>query len=213
MKKFIFIFLLICTTNSFAFTGSLYRKLELKDKIEYSTFKNAIKGSKKISHEKNKDFRYLTIIDFTKPSTKPRFLLIDLKEEELLYYTYVTHGKNSGKIIPTNFSNNVNSFQSSLGFYIVDKKPYYGQFGYSIRLIGLEEGFNSNAYIRSIVIHGAQYASEDYIKSVGFLGRTLGCPAVPLEFSHDIIDTIQDNAIVFIIGNDDRYLSESEYIN
>ncbi|WP_297596651.1 murein L,D-transpeptidase catalytic domain family protein [uncultured Cetobacterium sp.] len=210
MKKKLFLFFITFYLTALGSTSQLYRNLHLKDKMNYSVFKNAVKGSSKI---KGKKFRFLTVIDFTKPSTEPRFSVIDLKEKKLLYYTYVTHGKNSGKVLATKFSNSPNSFQSSLGFFITDTQPYFGAYGYSLRLKGLENRFNSNAYDRSIVIHGADYASKKYIDDMGFLGRTLGCPAIPLELSKPVIDLLSDNSIVFIAGNDPKYLEESRFIN
>lgn len=196
--------------TGFSSTYSLYNRFKLEGKISYSVFKNAINGSSKI---KDKNSRYLTIIDFTKPSTEPRFLVLDFKNLKLLYYTYATHGKNSGKIIPTVFSNAPNSYQSSLGFYLTDKKPYTGRYGYSLRLIGLENRFNSNAYSRAIVIHGAEYASKKYIDELGFLGRTYGCPAIPVELSKEVIDLISNKTVIYIAGNDEKYLKMSRYIN
>ncbi len=178
--------------------------------MDYDVFKHAVKGASKI---KGKSFQFLTVIDFTKPSTEPRFSVIDLKKKKLMYYTYVSHGKNSGKVLATKFSNAPNSFQSSLGFFITDTKPYVGNYGYSLRLKGLENRFNSNAYDRAIVIHGADYASKKYIDQMGFLGRTLGCPAIPTELSKEVIDLLSDNSIVFIAGNDMKYLKESRFIN
>lgn len=211
LKKYLVSFFVICNL-SFATTSDLYKRLHLEDKMAYSVFENGMKGISKIKNH-GKKYRFLTIIDFTKPSTEPRFSVIDLEEKKLCFYTYVSHGKNSGKLYATNFSNTPNSFQSSLGFYITDTNPYNGDFGYSIRLKGLENGFNSNAYIRDIVIHGAEYASKKYIDQVGFLGRTLGCPAVPNELSKPIIDTIRNNTVIFVASNDERYLDESDILN
>lgn len=208
-QKLLFLFFIFSITV-FSSTSSLYKSLELKDKMDYSVFKNAVKGASKI---KGKNFQFLTVIDFTKPSTEPRFTVIDLEKKKLVFYTYVSHGKNSGKVLATKFSNAPNSFQSSLGFFITDTKPYFGNYGYSLRLKGLENHFNSNAYDRAIVIHGADYASKKYINQMGFLGRTLGCPAIPTELSKEVIDLISNNSIVFIAGNDNKYLKESTFIN
>lgn len=210
MKQKLLLLFFILYMTAFSSTSSLYKSLELKDKMNYNVFKNAIKGAAKI---KEKNFQFLTVIDFTKPSTEPRFSVIDLKEKKLLYYTYVSHGKNSGKVIATKFSNAPNSFQSSLGFFVTDTKPYFGSFGYSLRLKGLENHFNSNAYDRAIVIHGADYASKKYIDQMGFLGRTLGCPAIPVELSKEVIDLLSNNSIIFIAGDDSKYLKESTFIN
>ncbi|MGL5377061.1 MAG: murein L,D-transpeptidase catalytic domain family protein [Cetobacterium sp.] len=208
-QKFLFLFFILYITT-LSSTSSLYKSLHLKDKMKYDVFKNAVKGASKI---KGKQFQFLTIIDFTKPSTEPRFSVIDLKKKQLLYYTYVSHGKNSGKVSATKFSNTPNSFQSSLGFFTTDTTPYIGDFGYSLRLNGLENRFNSNAYDRAIVIHGAEYASKKYIDQMGFLGRTLGCPAIPTELSKEVINLLSNNSIVFIAGNDSKYLKESKFIN
>ncbi|MCX3066224.1 MAG: murein L,D-transpeptidase catalytic domain family protein [Cetobacterium sp.] len=210
MKQKLLLLFFILYMTVFSSTSSLYKSLELKDKMNYSVFKHAIKGASKI---KGKTFQFLTVIDFTKPSTEPRFSVIDLKKKKLLYYTYVSHGKNSGKVLATKFSNAPNSFQSSLGFFITDTKPYFGNYGYSLRLKGLENRFNSNAYDRAIVIHGADYASKKYIDQMGFLGRTLGCPAIPTELSKEVIDLLSNNSIIFIAGDDTKYLKESTFIN
>lgn len=209
MKKMVFSFFILFYSLTFSFTSSMYRKLNLENKMNYDVFKHAMKGTSKL---KKNHYRFLTVVDFTKPSTEPRFSVIDLKEKKLLYYTYVTHGKNSGKITPTMFSNTMNSFQSSLGFYVTDSKAYVGDNGYSLRLKGLENRFNSNAYRRNIVIHGADYASKKYIDQIGFLGRSLGCPAIPSEISTEVIDLLKNNSIVFIAGNDEKYLNESTFI-
>ncbi|MGL5520618.1 MAG: murein L,D-transpeptidase catalytic domain family protein [Cetobacterium sp.] len=210
MKQKLLLLFFILYMTVFSSTSSLYKSLELKDKMNYSVFKHAIKGASKI---KGKTFQFLTVIDFTKPSTEPRFSVIDLKKKKLLYYTYVSHGKNSGKVLATKFSNAPNSFQSSLGFFITDTKPYFGNYGYSLRLKGLENRFNSNAYDRAIVIHGADYASKKYIDQMGFLGRTLGCPAIPTELSKEVIDLLSNNSIIFRAGDDTKYLKESTFIN
>lgn len=211
-KTILLSFFIYSSTFSYFTVSGLYKKLNLQDKMTYQVFKNGMKGISKIKNH-GKKYRFLTIIDFTKPSNKPRFSVIDLKEEKLCFYTYVSHGKNSGKLYATNFSNTPNSFQSSLGFYVTAPKPYIGDFGYSVRLKGMEDEFNSNAFRRDIVIHGAEYASKKYIDQVGFLGRTLGCPAIPNELSKPIIDTITNNTLIFVASNDERYLDESNIIN
>ena len=86
---------------------------------------------------------------------------------------------------------------------------YSGEFGYSLRLKGLEPGINSNTEKRKIVIHGAEYVSYDFIKKNGFLGRTLGCPALPKEYTGPIIETIKNGTVLFVIGNDQEYLKNS----
>lgn len=201
---------LISFSNSFiADTKDLYTQMQLNNKMDFRVFENAIKGYNKIN-AKNKKF--LTIIDFTKPSTTQRFFVLDLEKKNILYDTFVTHGKNSGKIMAINFSNTINSYKSSLGFFVTDSEGYNGSNGYSLRLKGLEPGINSNAFARNIVVHGADYAKANYIEDLGFLGRSLGCPAIPTELSREVIDTIKNGTILFIAGNDEKYYKRSSII-
>lgn len=183
----------------------LYNSMYLKEKISYSTFEKALTGYDKIS-KKNKDI--IVIIDYTKPATEKRFYVLDLKNKKVLYETLVSHGKNSGINQTIAFSNTPNSYQSTLGFFLTDT-TYSGEFGYSLRLKGLEPGINSNTEKRKIVIHGAEYVSYDFIKKNGFLGRTLGCPALPKEYTGPIIETIKNGTVLFVIGNDQEYLKNS----
>lgn len=209
MKKlyFVLFFITIYVTN-FSLNNQyydLYNNIKLKDKMSYSTFEKALTGYNKIP-KKNKDI--IAIIDYTKPSTEKRFYVLDLKNKRILYETLVSHGKNSGINQTIAFSNVPNSYQSTLGFFLTDV-TYSGEFGYSLKLIGLEEGINSNTQARKIVIHGAEYVSNDFIKKNGFLGRTLGCPALPKELTEPIIEKIKNGTVLFVIGNDQEYLKNS----
>lgn len=153
----------------------------------------------------------LTIIDYSKPSTEKRLWVLDLKNERVLFNTWVAHGKNSGKVIATSFSNESSSLKSSIGV-LLTKEPYMGGNGYSLRMEGLERGINDNAYRRSIVIHGAWYANEDVAKKYGYLGRSWGCPAVSPELAKPLIDTIKDNTIIVAYYPDRRWLQNSTYL-
>lgn len=154
----------------------------------------------------------LTIIDFSLPSTERRMWVIDPITEKILSHTVVSHGRNSGDLMATRFSNRPESFQSSLGFYKT-AETYYGKHGYSLKLDGLEEKFNSQARNRAIVIHGSDYAREEFANRTGRLGRSLGCPAVPNEISRDLIDLIKEGSLLFAYGNDENYLLGSEVLN
>ncbi|MGL5190436.1 MAG: murein L,D-transpeptidase catalytic domain family protein, partial [Cetobacterium sp.] len=161
--------------NNFAFSPnnsieSLYKELNLTNKMEFTTFSNAITGMKKIKGVKED---VITIVDFTKSSIKERFFVIDLKNKKTLFSTYVMHGKNSGESIPKEFSNTINSFKSSPGFYKTEN-TYNGEYGYSLRLEGLEKGINDKAKERAIVVHGSQYAKPK--PGAKKLDRSLGCP-------------------------------------
>lgn len=183
--------------KSFNFSDhpSIYNDSNLKSKLEFSIFKKALEGKRKHC----KYTRFISIIDFTKPSTDKRFYLLDLRERKLLYHTYVAHGKNSGENFARQFSNKEESLMSSLGFYKTGQ-TYYGKHGYSLKLLGLEEGVNDLAEKRAIVIHGADYVGEDFIQKHGRLGRSHGCPAIPRELSKEIIDVIKDGSCLFIFS-------------
>ncbi len=174
-------------------TKALYEKLKLENKLDYKIFKLAMNGLEIINPPlKN----YLAIVDFTKDSTKNRFFLIDLVNENLVYYELVAHGKNTGGVSSRDFSNEINSLKSSLGFYLT-AEPYYGSNGYSLRLDGLDKGLNDNARERAIVLHGAPYVSESQIAQTGRLGRSWGCPAVKDEIAKDIINKLKGGNLLF----------------
>jgi hypothetical protein len=154
----------------------------------------------------------LTVIDFTMPSTQKRMWIIDVQDGKILHHGFVSHGRNSGDLMAEKFSNVNSSYMSSLGFYITGE-TYQGKHGYSLRLDGLEKGFNDNARMRDIVIHGADYAKEEFIRQTGRLGRSLGCPALPREVAHQIIDLIKDKSCLFIYGKDDSYIKSSPILN
>ncbi len=148
----------------------------------------------------------LTIADFDQESTKKRLYIIDLASKKLILNTWVAHGVNSGGDKPASFSNNINSNQSSLGFYLTGE-IYYGKHGRSLKLDGMDQGFNSNARARSIVVHGASYVSQSSIDELGRLGRSQGCPAVPAKLIDEVINTISDRTVIFINNSDHLYYS------
>lgn len=188
----------------------LYNKLQLKKAgLSEKAFLFAIEGFEKIKQSRtfNND-HIISIIDFTKASSKKRLFVVDIENEMVLFNTYVAHGQHSGKRFATNFSNTAESLQSSLGFYETSQ-TYFGKNGYSLQLIGLEKGINDNANERSIVMHGAPYVCEQFIKSNGYLGRSWGCPAVPEDLTKPIINTIKNGTCLFIYANDQHYLNTS----
>jgi len=156
---------------------SVYDSLNIKGKIDYSIFQKAYLGYVQIP---NKNPGVLVIIDYSKPSNEERFYVLDLNKKKLVYSTRVAHSKNSGLEIPLEFSDDPNSYQSSLGFFLT-LGEYNGAYGYSLRLKGLEENINANAESRAIVIHGGNIVDDEYIKKFGFAGRSLGCPVLPSE--------------------------------
>jgi len=155
--------------------------------------------------------RILTIIDFSLPSTEKRLWVISPEQKEVLLHSVVAHGRNSGELIASKFSNRPESFQSSLGFYKTGE-TYQGKHGYSLRLDGLEKGVNDQARNRAIVIHGADYAKESFAKINGRLGRSLGCPALPSELSTEAINLMKEGSLLFVFADDENYLSNSQLL-
>jgi hypothetical protein len=139
------------------------------------------------------------IFDVTKPSTEKRFYVLDLKGKKLLYHCLAAHGKGSGENNANLFSNTPNSMKTAPGFYLT-LSTYSGKHGYSLKLRGLEKGINDNAEKRAIVIHGADYVSDDFIKVHGRIGRSWGCPALPVGLSKEIIDCIKDGTLLYIFA-------------
>jgi len=150
----------------------------------------------------------LSIVDFSLPSNKKRLFIIDMQNGRLLFNTLVAHGKNSGKVMATRFSNRYNSYMSSLGFYVTGD-PFIGQHGYSLHLQGLERGVNDHVDQRSIIMHPADYVSEQHIRQWGYLGRSEGCPAIPEDLDQPIIDQIKGGSCLFIYAPDARYRHRS----
>ena len=188
---------------------SVYDSLNIKGKIDYSIFQKAYLGYVQIP---NKNPGVLVIIDYTKPSNEERFYVLDLNKKKLVYSTRVAHSKNSGLEIPLEFSDDPNSYQSSLGFFLT-LGEYNGAYGYSLRLKGLEENINANAESRAIVIHGGDIVDDEYIKKFGFAGRSLGCPVLPTALTKEIVNYIKHGRVLFIYGNDEEYIEESLYLS
>lgn len=141
----------------------------------------------------------LTVIDFTRPSTEKRMWVFDVRTHALLFYDFVSHGRGSGRTMATAFSNDPSSNMTSLGLYRT-AETYVGHNGYSLRLDGLDQGLNDNARARAIVVHGAPYVNGATAKANGYLGRSLGCPAVRPEIAHQLIDTIKGGGLLFAFG-------------
>lgn len=154
----------------------------------------------------------LTIIDYSKPSVERRLWVIDLKNAKVLFNTWVSHGKNSGKMNPTSFSNRPGSLKSSIGVFQTSGQPYLGTYGYSLRLMGLEDGINDKALERFIVFHGASYVNSEVIKKYGLLGRSWGCPAVSEETVRPLINTIKDKTLVVMYYPDRHWINNSSFL-
>ncbi len=198
---------------------SINSKLFLYDSLKLNTlglsqqaFNDAVKGFNYLrSLGKLNNDNILSIVDFSLPSSQKRLFVIDMENFKVLFNTYVAHGRNSGKEYANKFSNNPSSFKSSLGFYIT-KGTYNGEHGFSLQLEGEEKGINDNALSRAIVIHCADYVDESFVRSQGYIGRSLGCPALPKEYSKPIIETIKDGSCFFMFSPNSKYLSHSRLL-
>ena len=155
--------------------------------------------------------RTLTVIDYSRPSSQERLWVFDLKTRELLYEELVAHGQGTGANTATKFSNTDESHQTSLGLFVTDT-TYVGKNGYSLRLDGLDKGFNDRARERAIVMHGAPYVSEAFVKANGRLGRSWGCPAVSDAVARELIDRVKGGSLVFAYYPDAGWLKSSKYL-
>jgi len=177
-------------------------------------FDLAMKGLKKLdTNGKLHNPNIVTIADYSQSSNKKRLYVIDLKNKKLLFNTYVAHGRNTGGEYAKSFSNVEGSLKSSLGFYITENQIIGSHTGFALMIAGVEKGFNDNASKRAIIIHAANYATENFIKKNGRLGRSLGCPALPPDMNKPIIETIKDGTCLFIYNPSDSYICKSSLLN
>ena len=180
-------------------TKQLYQKLDLEQRgLSKKAFDLAVRGFEKLlAQGKLMNSAVLSIVDFSLPSSHKRLFVINVKSQELIFYDYVAHGKNSGAAIAKSFSNKINSLKSSLGFFVT-KNTYNGKNGLSLALDGKEKGINDHALARAVVIHGAPYVNENFAAQKNGIGRSWGCPAVPEKINASLIETIKDGSCFFI---------------
>lgn len=181
--------------------------------LSKQAFGNAYKGYLQLVKKKIISRQaYLSICDFSQSSNNKRFYVLDLANNEVLINTYVAHGRKSGGEYATRFSNKPRSNQSSLGFYKT-QQTYQGEHGLSLRMKGLEAGFNDKAGPRAIVIHGADYIGDDWLERNNYMGRSYGCPAIPKTVSSAVINKIKDGSCLFIYYPSKTYLKGSKLLN
>lgn len=209
--------LLKAGSHQFLFEDSLqhlYSTIGLqKHDLSYDAFRYAMIGYFTLRQQgKLNTKNIMSIIDFTKSSCTKRFYTIDFENLKVVYHTYVSHGKNTGENLAKSFSNTVHSNQSSLGFYVT-AETYIGSKGYSLKLDGMEQGYNDRMRERAVVMHDADYVSELWIKKYGRLGRSQGCPALPKEISKEVINTIKNGTAIFAYYDDINYLTTSTYLD
>lgn len=160
----------------------------------------------------NENENILSICDFSLSANQKRLWVIDVTKSKILYHSLVAHGQGTGEEFAEKFSNTENSHQSSLGFYVTEN-TYSGDNGYSLKLHGMDIGYNDAAYKRAIVMHGADYVSESFIRDNQRLGRSWGCPAVPRPLAEGIINTVKDGSCLFIYAPHKNYLTKSVWLN
>ncbi|MFA9186810.1 murein L,D-transpeptidase catalytic domain family protein [Flavobacterium sp. FBOR7N2.3] len=203
----------VLKTNEDSSVEEVYNNLHSSNfnlpKIE--SFKEALEGFYKLKAKGLVSKNILTLIDFSLSANTKRLWVIDLDTETILLHSLVAHGRNTGQEYANNFSNAAESYKSSLGFYSTGE-IYNGKHGKSLRLDGLEPGINDNARNRAVVVHGANYVSDSFIKNNKRLGRSLGCPAVPVEITDALISTIKDKSCLFIYYPSETYKRSSKLI-
>lgn len=174
--------------------NELYFDSGLNSLMSFVSFTKVMEGYKKYSNDKP----IVAICDFSKPSNQVRFFVVDLQNKKVLIKSYVAHGKNSGDLMATHFSNIPESLQSSLGFYRVGAAIHNVKHGLSLELDGLEPGLNDNARIRGIIMHGANYVSESFVNNYGYTGKSFGCPALPNALMPAVVSLLKDGALLYI---------------
>ena len=184
----------------------MYTELCLNDKVSFSCFNNAMHGLEKIEDLEifdSSNNNLLVMIDYTKPSTEERLFIIDLRKKQLLISSLVTHGRGTGDLYATKFSNKNNSYSTSSGFYLTGN-IYNGKHGESLELYGLEKGKNDNAKKRTIVMHSAYYANKAFAEKYGRLGRSKGCLVLPTDLNAKIINLISGGVVLYVHTNFDE---------
>jgi hypothetical protein len=181
-------------------TTLLTRIERIADGPGHAALEAAIEGyARALSQGLVSNTSLLTVIDYSRPSNVPRLWVFDLAAGRLLYRELVAHGRNSGDNVATEFSNDEGSLKSSLGLFVTGQ-TYYGENGYSLRLQGLDPGINDNAMMRSIVMHGAAYVSQQVVQQLGRLGRSWGCPALRSEIARTVIDRVKGGSVIYAYG-------------
>jgi len=204
------------STDVESYIGEVYSQIDFgkSQKLSPEVFSKAMHGylnlqeAGKLSDKK----QFLSVADFSMASTANRLWVIDLKAKKVVYNTYVAHGQGSGMDLATTFSNVDGTHASSLGFYVTSD-TYMGAHGNSLRLNGMDKGFNDAALSRGIVMHAADYVSSGNIAGQGRLGRSWGCPAVAPELAQPIINAIKGGTCLFIYHPTPKYLKTSYWVN
>lgn len=209
----IFISALVSPALAVSFDNSLFHKLAASaPNLAHKVLKTAIKASQCAISNGIALPERLAVIDFSLPSSEKRLWIFDLQTGKLVLHDLVAHGKNSGVATARAFSNIEGSYQSSVGLFQASE-TYIGKHGYSLRMDGLEPGFNDLARDRAIVIHGADYVEESWIEKYGRIGRSHGCPAVSQQIVRQVVDSLKGGQLVFTYYPDEKWLQSSTFLN
>lgn len=192
-----------------------YSDLNLADfGLSYEVFQLALRGYRKLEASGQlENPGILTIVDFSQSSKNKRMYIFDLLNHKLLFNTLVAHGRNTGEEFAQYFSNELGTLKSSLGFFVTRNQIMGSKVGLSLIISGVEKGFNDNAISRQIIMHGADYATEEFIKKTGRLGRSYGCPSLPPDLIKPVFQTIEKGTCLFIYNPDPVYLRNSSLLN
>jgi hypothetical protein len=140
----------------------------------------------------------IAVVDFSLPSSEPRFHLVDVATGRIERSWLVAHGSGSdpaGTGMVQEFSNQPGSNATSRGAYLT-ANPYQGKYGRSQRLIGLDAD-NYMAMDRAIVIHGAPYVDPELIARQGRIGRSQGCFAFELDEVAEVMDLLGEGRMIY----------------
>jgi len=202
--------------NASLYIHNLYQQIDFGkgEQLEEKVFQTAMTGylNLKAAGKLNEQKDILTVADFSKSSTQNRLWVIDIRNKKVLFNTYVAHGQGSGMEYATRFSNIDGTHASSLGFFVTGN-TYTGQHGNSLRLNGMDKGFNDAALSRAIVVHAADYVSKGNVAAQGRLGRSWGCPALAPELAQPIINKIKNGTCLFIYYPEKSYMKTAVWLN
>jgi hypothetical protein len=195
------------------YVSAVYNQIDFgSNRLSYDVFEKAYHGYLNLKSEGKLKGNILTVCNFELSSVENRMWIIDMNKKKVLFNTYVAHGQGSGDEYAVSFSNKENSHKSSLGFYVTGE-TYRGEHGTSLRLDGMDAGYNTAARARGVVVHGSEYVNARVVDSRGKLGRSWGCPAVSSRLSLPIINTIKDGNCLFIYYPEKKYFASSYWLN
>lgn len=202
-------------TSKAANSVDIYHSIDFGncDTLSQDVFDKALHGFNKLKIVRSlpESAHILTVCDFSLSSNRKRMWVFDLESKKVLFNSLVAHGKNTGEEFARHFSNMEGSLASSIGFYITES-AYNGENGYSLKLLGMDKGYNDAALQRAVVMHGADYVSEEFAREHQRIGRSWGCPAIPRDLAEPVINTIKDRNCLFIYYPDTQYLQSSEWL-